>query len=91
MTRRDCTPDEIERLWDAFEGVDRAAGKIAYGGSGTAYVKVHDRLALRSTLDVYRRARDEIDLAREEPSSVDVPITTEGLNALLIAQTKTNP
>ena len=66
MARRDCTPGEIERLWDAFEDVDRAAAKIAYGGSGTAYVKVHDRLALKEALDAYRLARDEIDFAREE-------------------------
>lgn len=66
MARRSCTPDEIERLWDAFEAVDHAAAKIAYGGSGTAYVKVHDRLALKKALDEYRRARDEIDFAREE-------------------------
>jgi hypothetical protein len=66
MARRSCSSEEIERLWDAFEAVDHAAAKIAYGGSGTAYVKVHDRTALKKALDAYRRARDEIDLAREE-------------------------
>ena len=62
MARRACTTAEMERLWDAFEAVDRAAGPIAHGDWYVSRPKV---IALRRALDEYRRARDEIDAARE--------------------------
>jgi len=69
MTTRACNADEIERLWDVFEAVDRAAGKIVYGaGYATGYIKGRDRAELRDALDAYRRARDEIGAERETGS-----------------------
>lgn len=63
---RACSADEIERLWDAFEAVDHAAGKIVYGsGYAAGYIKGRDRTSLREALDAYRRVRDEIDEERQ--------------------------
>lgn len=63
---RPCSADEIERLWDAFEAVDHAAGKIVYGsGYAAGYIKGAARAELRDALDAYRRARDAISAKRE--------------------------
>jgi hypothetical protein len=63
------TPDQIERLWDAFEAVDKAAGSLAYGSG--SYVPVQAKRALRRALDHYRAIRDVIDIERRMPHATE--------------------
>lgn len=51
------TPEQIEKLWDAFEDVDRAVGVVAYGNG---YVTAHQRRALKKAVEHYRATRDEV-------------------------------
>lgn len=53
------TPEQCERLWDAFEAVDKAAAPLAY--SACSYVTVEQRRDLRRAMQHYRITRDAID------------------------------
>ena len=59
---RSLTPQQTERLWDAFERVDAVAARIAYG---RGYVKVRMQDDLRKALEAYRTVRDQIEQERD--------------------------
>jgi hypothetical protein len=56
------SPEQIETLWDAFEGVDRAVGVVAYSNG---YVTVPQRRALKKAVEHYRKVRDGITAPSE--------------------------